>query len=87
MLNSSHPGGPPAQGPCPLSAEAPIPGPLLRAPSWAQREESRSAGLSPASSPVPLKAEDVQPHTPDLHFSLVHVRELSQHPASGATGS
>ncbi|MBW01610.1 CUGBP Elav-like family member 3, partial [Eschrichtius robustus] len=53
-----------AQGPCPLSAEAPIPGPLLRAP-----------------------AEDVQPHTPDLHFSLVHVRELSQHPASGATGS
>lgn len=31
-LTPPHPGGPPAQGPCPLSAEAPIPGPLLRAP-------------------------------------------------------
>lgn len=32
LLNFPHLGGPPAQGPCPLSAEAPIPGPLLRAP-------------------------------------------------------
>lgn len=53
LLNSHHPGGPPAQGPCPLSAEAPIPGPLLRAPAWRHHRKGHLTP-SPRLAPSPL---------------------------------